>query len=543
MVIRRLIFFAIFALFFIVCLHLKDTTWGTKPQLEVVPFLKNFYPNQYLLKNNFIHFQTLIFMKNFLKLLLCVPVFLCLSVESYSQNPDNLTIIKPKEINDVLLNPGIGFMTFQQFNGDVRTSGENWLQGFPLDYQFVEGKDTNIDYPSTTIVYWRVYWKYLEPEMGVIRWDMIDKALEIAEKKGQTLLFRLMSYGTSDRDDVPTWYRQMVGPNRNWAYNNPVNAWMVDPEDPRYVQYFGKLIRAIGERYDGHPMLEAVDLSIIGAWGEGAGSEMLSKKTMEGLVDAYTESFKKTPLIALLMDEQTHKYANSKMAMGWRVDCIGDLGFWATEQNGWSHMYDFYAREMINCEMQDSWLHSPVSFEICGTFSTWKNRQGYGREEVKYIFDQSLKWHMASFNAKSSPVPAEWKDLVDDWLKKMGYRYALRRFTFPAEVKKNNKFEFTTWWENKGVTPCYKDFIPAIRLKSGGNEAVMVFPDVDLKKWLPGDIVFDDDFYLPINLPAGTYDIQIALVDRQKHLPRINLAIEGRLNDGWYQLGKIKVVE
>ena len=55
----------------------------------------------------------------------------------------------------------------------------------------------------------------------------------------------------------------------DWKYNNPVNKWMVDAEDPRYVEYFGGLIKELGKRYDGHPALESVDLSIVGAWGEG----------------------------------------------------------------------------------------------------------------------------------------------------------------------------------------------------------------------------------------------------------------------------------
>ena len=81
------------------------------------------------------------------------------------------------------------------------------------------------------------------------------------------------------------------------------------------------------------------------------------------------------------------------------------------------------------------------------------------------------------------------------------------------------------------------------RLKSGNNEAVMIFPEVDLKDWLPGDIVFDNAGFVPLDLPAGTYDLQIALVDRLKHHPRIDLAIEGKVGDGWYQLGQIKVTE
>lgn len=464
------------------------------------------------------------------------------SLSLFSQNPDNLMIVKPNVIDDVLTNPGIGFMTFQRFNGDDLNAGSGWTEGFPIDYQDFDGDLTNKNHPSTTIAYWRIYWKYMEPEMGKYRWDMMDKALEVAEQRGQTLLIRIAPYGTGPEKDVPDWYREMVGPETDFKYNNPVNKWVVDPEDPRYAEYFGGLIRAMGERYDGHPDLEAVDLSIVGAWGEGAGSELLSREAREALVDAYTESFVKTPLIALLMDEKTNKYANSRISVGWRVDCIGDLGFWADEQNGWTHMYDFYPREIINCDIQESWKQSPLSFEICGTFLSWRDKQGYGREEVQYIFDESLKWHMSSFNAKSSPVPEEWSDLVDDWLKKMGYRFALRRYTYPPEVKQNGKLAFTSWWENKGVAPCYKDFIPAIRLKSGENEAVMILPDVNLQEWLPGDIVFDDAVFVPLDLPVGTYDVQIALVDRLKHQPRINLAIEGKVGEGWYQLGKINVI-
>jgi len=464
-----------------------------------------------------------------------------MSIESYAQNPDHLTVIKPKVINDVLINPGMGFMTFQRFNGDNLNEGSGWTEGFPIDYQSFDGDLTNKDHPATTIAYWRIYWKFLEPEQGKYRWDMLDKALEVAHSRGQTLLLRIAPYGTGSERDVPSWYRKMVGSGTNWKYNNPVNAWQVDPEDPRYTECFGGMIRALGERYDGHPDLEAIDLSIVGAWGEGAGSELLTQPTREALVNAYTDSFKKTPIIALLMDKQTNMYADSQIPVGWRVDCIGDLGFWATEQNGWTHMYDFYPREIINCNVQDDWKKSPVSFEICGTFLNWRDVQKYNREQVKYIFDQSLKWHISSFNAKSSPVPPEWSDLVDEWLRRMGYRFALRRFTYPEAVALNGKLQFTSWWENQGVAPCYKDFTLAIRIRNGNRNELFI-TDADVRKWLPGDIVYDENIFIPNDFPVGDCDVQVAIVDKIKHEPRVNLAIEGKQPDGWYQLGKLTII-
>jgi hypothetical protein len=160
---------------------------------------------------------------------------------------------------------------------------------------------------------------------------------------------------------------------------------------------------------------------------------------------------------------------------------------------------------------------------------------------VKYIFDQALKWHISSFNAKSSPVPEEWEPLVNEWLKRMGYRYVLRKFAYRNVVGGNGKIAFQTWWENKGVAPVYKDFALAIRLKNDSQTVVMI-TDADIREWLPGDIVYNDAVFVPDRTPAGTYDIQIGIVDPVTQKPKVKLAIEGITVDGWYQLGKINIL-
>ena len=233
-------------------------------------------------------------------------------------------------------------------------------------------------------------------------------------------------------------------------------------------------------------------------------------------------------------------YANSKADVGWRVDCIGDLGFWAKDQNGWTHMYDFYPQEIIRCGVKDNWKKAPLSLEICGTFYRWKDQEGYTKEDVKYIFDQTLKWHISSFNPKSSPVPEEWEGLVDDWLKKMGYRFVLRKFSCPETVKRNNKLSFETWWENKGVAPCYKHFALAIRIKNN-NDSTTFLTDADIREWLPGDNIYDNGVFIPKTFTPGDYNLQIAIVDPATHKPTIKLAIEGKDAEGWYGLGKIRI--
>ena len=459
-----------------------------------------------------------------------------------AQIPEGTVVVRPREIDDVLNNPGIGFTTFQRFNGDELNPGSGWTEGFPIEYQEFDGDLTNPDYPQTSIAYFRVYWKFLEPEEGKYNWEMIDKALSTAQSRGQTLMLRIAPHGTGPERDVPPWYRAMVGDKRDWKYHSSVNGWVVDPEDFRYVKYFGGMIASLGKRYDGHPGLNAVDLSFIGAWGEGAGSELLTEQTMHGLVDAYTDNFTKTPLIALLMDEKTNKYAQEKGNgnVGWRVDCIGDLGFWAKDQNGWTHMYDFYPQAIIEYGTEDAWKTAPISLEICGTFLRWRDQEKYTAEQVKYIFDETLKWHISSFNAKSSPVPPEWEPMVNEWLNKMGYRFVLRRFTYPEKVKRNERLDFTSWWENKGVAPCYEPFPLAIRLVNKKDNHLFL-TRAHIPKWLPGDNVYDDAIFIPADMKPGEYEVQIALVDQRTQLPAVLLAIAGKNKEGWYPLGNISI--
>jgi hypothetical protein len=438
-------------------------------------------------------------------------------------------VVRPREIGDVLNNPGIGFMTFQRFNGDKLNEGKKWTEGYPIVYQAFDRSLQNDKHPATTLAYFRLYWKFIEPEQGQYRWELIDKALQTAGDRGQTLLLRIAPYGTGADNDVPDWYRALMGTEEK----QPVDKWRTSPEDPRYVQHFGAMIRAVGARYDGHPLLESVDLSIVGAWGEGAGSERLTEKTREALVDSYLEGFKKTHLVMLLTDPKTNRYGLSKRDVGWRVDCLGDMGGFSPT---WCHMCDYYPQAIINCGMQDAWKKAPVTLEVCWVMQHWKD-QGW---DIDYIIDQSLKWHISSFNAKSSPVPDDWWPAVNRWLTRMGYRFVLRKFTYPSRVKPGGELAFTSWWENKGVAPCYRGFRLALRLLGPTDHRILV-TKADLRSWLPGDNLYDSAVPLPADTPEGPYDLQIGVLDERFDEPEVRLAIEGRRPDGWYSLGKISV--
>lgn len=198
-------------------------------------------------------------------------------------------------------------------------------------------------------------------------------------------------------------------------------------------------------------------------------------------------------------------------------------------------MQDRYPQAVIQNGLTDAWKKGPVSFEACWVMSKWKD-EGWS---IDYIIEQSLKWHISTFNAKSSYVPLEWKPAVDGWLKRMGYRFVLRKFSYPATVAPNSPLAFQSWWENKGVAPCYKKYPLALRLTGEGRTEVLT-TNADIRTWLPGDIVHNDEVTIP-DLPAGEYDLSIAMLHPISQTPKIKLAIAGIHDDGWYPLGKITI--
>jgi hypothetical protein len=440
-------------------------------------------------------------------------------------------IVRPKEIDDVLVNPGVGFTTLNRFNGDPLNEGTKWTEGYPIqDYPFSGSLEVK-GQPLTSIAYLRIYWRFVEPEMGKYNWPMLDKVLKTARERKQTLMLRIAPYGTTTDNDVPDWYRKLVGDESGKGL--PAK-WRTDPENPLYAKHFTSLVRELGKRYDGHPDLELVDVSIVGAWGEGEYTARLTEPTMRALVDSYLESFRRTPLVMQPTDRRTNSYALSQRNVGWRVDCLGDMR--CTSGANWCHMFDAYPQAIVNFGVQDAWKKGPVTLEACWVMQHWKNL-GW---DVDYIIEQSLKWHISSFNNKSSAVPEEWRPQVNRWLKKMGYRFVLRKFTYPGAVRPQGQLAFTSWWENKGVAPCYRQYPLAMRLKSAARTEVLM-TGADIRCWLPGDSIYDDVVSLPADMPAGDYEIAIALLDPDTRKPSVKLAIAGVDTGGWYNLGRIAV--
>ena len=436
---------------------------------------------------------------------------------------DKWQLITEPVITDALLcNPGIGFIASPQLEGDPEHVFDN--RGNEVrKYKFAPGQKT-WNHPDSGLGYAGSSWNLLEPEEGVYDWRPLDEKLEKARTAGRNAVVRVQPYSLTV--DIPGWLRKKYPEDPEFPF------WRIDPNATDYAAYWARFVRAFAERYDGHPFISSVDMALCGAWGEGGGSEFVAEPKLDEIIRAYVEGFRKTPLQCLLHDEVSvaaiRKYRRN---IGFRVDCLGDMGGFHG-MKVWSHMQDYYPMNIENFDMHDAWKKGPVLFEACWHMNDWF-LSGW---DIGYIIEESLKWHISSYQSKQTTVPEPWKDAVAGWVRKMGYRFELRRAKAGTE-KGNLRLELL--WCNTGAAPCYNAWPVVVRLRnaSGSQEWTL---DEDIRDWLP-----DEDRILkaelPVRLPAGEYELSVGIDTGVPELGRLNLAIEGRDESGLYLLGSVTV--
>jgi hypothetical protein len=439
--------------------------------------------------------------------------------------------VRPAESKDYLPNPHRGTTTFQRFNGDELYPGLQWSdREGPVVFKPFDGNLKNPNYPDTTLSYCRWLWSVLEPQKGKYRWDIIDGTLEAARVRGQTVQMRIQPY---IREDLPPWFYEMGG-----KPESPGNKRDPDHNHPSYLKHFGDIIKAFAKRYDGHPGLESFDIAYGGPCGEVGGNS--TPATARKLVDVYLRAFKKTQLLSML---GTHgcKYAAKLKHVGWRTDCLGDMrtdGKGVVPENkNWNHMFDAYPREVIEGGLAERWKTAPVTMETCWTVGYWE-KMGW---DVDWILDQALKYHTSVFMPKSCFIPDRWREKIDAWDRRLGYRFVLRQIDLPLEARPGQRIPFFYWIENIGVAPIYRDYAVALRFRQDSNEEIVKIK-TDIRTWMPGDNVLSDKITFPKSLKRGECSVDIGIIENKTKKPKVLLAIQPRSDDGWHPLTQMDIV-
>jgi hypothetical protein len=358
----------------------------------------------------------------------------------------------------------------------------------------------------------------------------------------------------------PRWIKDVGGKELVADRSGQLPSLIPDMDDPVVLGRHLDFIKRLGERYDGHPDIDHVDLGSIGWWGEWhlSGSTTCKLPTLENrmkVVDGYLAAFKKTPLLMLIGGQECLTYA-VKHGTGWRADCLGDMGGFTKQ---WCHMLDAYPLEVGR--VPDAWKTAPVAWETCWDMRKWV-AEGWS---LRYIFNYALACHASCINNKSVPLPEgeNVRPEIERFLRRLGYRLVVKEMKHDAHVQAGGKLELLMKWQNVGSAPCYKPYRVAYRVSHANGFAKTFVGNVAVTRWLPGSMeMFTPEFFkepkdlpsgevndvsealaLPADLPAGKYTLSIAVVQSEAAAPVVRLGIKGRADDGWYPLSKVQVVK
>jgi len=447
--------------------------------------------------------------------------------------------VELRESAELLANPGMGWQTFHHFADE-----DPALDGLP-----------------SSVAYFRWYWDELEPADGEIRFDLIDDTLARAKRAGQQLAFRVMCLSTGSRVyGSPKWLRDAGCPGFEFTHGHkqhwPEGAeepvfpysletgepqWHFSPdfESPLFTERHERLIHALGERYDGHPDVDLIDVGSVGLWGEwhmsGTGYEIPPEPTCRRISRLYREAFPTQPMVHLIGNDVGLRMCGDQQ-VGWRADCLGDLGGFS---DCWNHMDNAYKQSLAAAGAFEVWQRAPVAWESCWDARKW-HAEGW---DVDSILDYGLMLHGSYLNNKSAPVPPEVKPKIERFLRRLGYRLVLRRAEAPERWPAGGRVDVQMQWENVGVAPPYRDWPLAFRLRpAGGGAPAVIVTDTTARGWMPGPFQVSETLALPSDLSAGAHALEVGLLDERGGGPCVRLAVTAAEETMWYPLGQITVV-
>jgi hypothetical protein len=236
---------------------------------------------------------------------------------------------------------------------------------------------------------------------------------------------------------------------------------------------------------------------------------------------------------------------------------MGDLGSFSPT---WNHMRDAYPKWIREAQAEDAWKNGPIAYEPPLAVAEFVEKD----RPLRWIFNYALACHGSLFSGKSGRLPdnEEFRQELERFLRRLGYRLVLRELTHPAQVRPGDTLELRMKWQNVGSAPCYRPYRVAFRLTGPSGQQRVFVSGVTVNKWWPGSIeLFTEEFFkepkdlppgevaevrdailLPSDLTPGVYNISIAVVGEMDEQPVVRLAIKGRADDGWYPLNRVEVV-
>jgi hypothetical protein len=110
----------------------------------------------------------------------------------------------------------------------------------------------------------------------------------------------------------------------------------------------------------------------------------------------------------------------------------------------------------------------------------------------------------------------------------------------PLEARAGSSVPMNFYIDNVGCAPIYRPYPLAIRFRQRGGEHVVRLKE-DLRTWLPGNHWFEESVEVPSALKPGEAQIDVGILNPRTARPKVRLAIQERLADGWHPMTSMDI--
>lgn len=417
-------------------------------------------------------------------------------------------------------------------------------------------------------------WAFVEKEPDVCDWSLMDAAIDYWSSVGKTIHLRFSTDEFGVFRGCPEWvYALGVPKSERNGQSFP------DYTHPLYLERLRKFLGLFSERFCTDPRIETIDLRAYGNWGEWHSGHPYATveervSALRRLIDVWREANagRKYLLLSSSYEWETrHNTGIQCMPHGTSIyeefqpsyrdylqRSVFDYAFRFPDVSlrrdgvGGAVFQEYDGRLIAGFFHQ---YRKPMFMEFFGGLKAYRGPSvaGFrgtkeGDDFVENAVDEALSHHadyctaLGWLGQQAAAFYNEYRELIISAHKRMGYRLVLVEADFPDRAAPGQTFFIRQTWENRGVGRCYRHFALAAFLM---RDAEIVWMGID-ERFDPTNLVSGETydavsvFAIPENLPAGEYDLRVALVNTHGR-PVIELPIAGGDPYRRYLLGKVTV--
>ena len=341
----------------------------------------------------------------------------------------------------------------------------------------------------------------------------------------------------------------------------PSDLHTFDYDSPAFQLRLNALVAKLGKAWDEDPRIFAVQMGLIGYWGEHhSPAPTVAQRRL--LADAFSQAFKHKPVLV-----RHHDPEFVEAGFGVYYDTFANIGREPPEgpkdQFPWqaSQVHrDLWKRAPMEGEVEYNWQKDRKDARPEATFGRTPDETMTNGAYRRFMIDKIRRYH-TSYLGWIDDYDASKMEVLEgagEIQKAFGYRMVLDEVTYPVSVEPGAKLSVRLVSRNTGSAPFYLDWPVGVGLLDPVTaELVWSAPmkGVDIRKWLPGEDWNSDAFayskVAPINrdtgeavvpneLKKGNYILALSILDRQGGmLPSARFATSQYFRGGWHPVGVI----